>query len=160
MGLVPRGCQSPVSQNARPRLLRGPGRTGGSGGHKVRIFLKWTAGEAGGVGPTPRYMAVCPMGFGTSSSCPPPWAGAAHGPAGCRRRSQAECLGRPGARLLVRVASYPISPTGRDIFPRLCWLDGAGHLHPSCPGRTVQVVVPVCVGRRRANSPATAHPSP
>lgn len=143
-----------------PEAAEGPrGRAGGAGGHKVRLFLKWTAGEARGAGPTPRYMAVCPMGFGTSSSChhpglrqPVALPGMGDGAKQSAEGALGEAAGAGGV-----LPHLLVTPTGRDAFPRLCWLDGARPLHPCCPGPTVQVAVPVYVGRGRADSPATAH---
>lgn len=160
------------------RLLRSPGvDREEAGGHKVRLFLKWTEWVRSKVGRGQlRGIWLCaPWGLAPSSSCPPtPGLGQPMALPNAARQSQAGAGGSLGRGCWWGggvLPCLPISLTGRDAFLCLCWLEGAGPSAPSCPmGPTEaacsQAVVPgaegarLCVGRGRAISPATAHPSP
>lgn len=127
----------------------------------MRLFLKWTAGEAGGGGANAEVYGCVPRGVWHQEQLPTTLCWGSPWSCQVQETEPSRVLRAPWARLLVRAASCLTPPPQWAVTPFFAsagWV-GPGSA-PSCPGPMMQVVVPVCVGRGRADSTATAHPSP
>lgn len=95
-------------------------------GHKVRLFLKWTAGEAGGRGQRRGIWLCAPWSLAPGAAAHHPGLGQPMVLPGAGDGAQQSAEGALGkAAGAGGVLPHLPSPMGRDTFPRFCWLGGA-----------------------------------